>query len=108
MALNGVLTYWELSYPGDAFEKFLLELQEYLKSTFKPVLKVDGDICYAEWDCGLDHENPYLDWQPIRNIIGFCEKKGVDDVEVVNMIDDYLGRVFFCECELVSDLEILI
>jgi len=43
MALNGVLTYWELSYPEDAFEKFLLELQEYLKSKFKPVLKVDGD-----------------------------------------------------------------
>jgi len=42
----------------------------------------------------------------IRNTIGFCEKKGVDDVEVVNMIDDYLGRVFFCECELVNDLEI--
>ena len=67
MALNGMLTYWELSYPEDAFEKFLLELQEYLKSKFKPILKVDGDICYAEWDCGLDHENPYLDWQPIIN-----------------------------------------
>jgi len=108
MALNGVLTYWELSSLEDAFEKFLLELQEYLKSKLKPVLKMDGDICYAEWDCGLDHNNPYLDCETIKNTIEFCEKKGLDDVEVVNMIDDYLGRDLFCECELVNDLEILV
>jgi len=44
----------------------------------------------------------------MKMMIGFCEKKSLDDVEVVNMIDDYLGRVFFCECELVNDLEILV
>lgn len=42
MALNGILTRWKFEYPEDAWEKFFIELQEYLRSKFEPVIMDDG------------------------------------------------------------------
>jgi len=84
----------------DDFEKLYVELKRYLKSRLTSYVGEDGD---NYWDCGLDHLNPYLDWEPYQNIMAFCKERGLDDVEIINKIEEYLGRILNCECEIVNN-----
>lgn len=87
----------------DDFEQLYVELKRYLKSRLTPYMGEDDEIY---WDCGLDHLNPYLDWEPYQNIMAFCSERGLDDEEVINKVEKYLGRILNCECEIVNNIAV--
>lgn len=95
--LNSELTRQELT-PKKKLEDFLRELVAYLKTHLSQFTNRYGEI---EWTCNQDHY--YGDIKPFDMVSEFCDKKNLFDVEVLNLIYEYIEYDFQCECDLLND-----
>jgi hypothetical protein len=92
------------SLSGPEFVDLLSEAQEFLKTKLAPCRNDEGVIHY--WTCGVDHFDPPARYQPFKNISLFCEKKHLDWMEFKKRIEDYSGKLIFCECFIVNRVRI--
>ena len=99
---NRLITRWELT-PIEKFESFLLELIDYLKATLVPIENPDGQISYT---CTKDDDNDPDYMEPFERVANFCIEKNLNPHEVIDMIDEYTGESYSCECYLLEDKKI--
>ena len=99
---NRLITRWELT-PIEKFESFLLELIDYLKATLVPIENPDGQISYT---CTKDDDNDPDYMEPFERVANFCIEKNLNPHEVIDMIDEYTGDQYNCECYLLEDEKI--
>ena len=99
---NGVITQWELT-PEEKFEDFLIELVDYLKATLVPIEDPNGKISYT---CTKDSYDDQDYMQPFERVANFCIEKNLNPHEVIDMIDEYTGNQYNCECYLFEDEKI--
>ena len=101
--LNRTLTIWELT-PVEKFESFLLELVDYLKATLVPVEDPNGQVSYT---CTKDLNSDDPDYmEPFERVANFCMDKNLNPHVVIDMIDEYTGDQYNCECYLLEDEKI--
>ena len=100
--LNRTLTIWELS-PVEKLESFLLELVDYLKATLVPIKDPNGRISYT---CTKDSCNDGDYIEPFERVANFCMDKNLNQHIVIDMIDEYTGDQYNCECYLLEDEKI--
>ena len=87
-----------------ALNGFISELQEFLKTKLEPCENDKGVIDY--WTCGIDHFDPPLHYDPLKNIMKFCAKKNLDWDELKERIEQYSGISICCECFIVNRIPI--
>ena len=81
-------------------QKFILKFQQYLKKKLPAKKLPDGSEFY---DCGRNHRWPGSGFKPFQHLEVFCEKKGLDDYEVRDMLEDHFDREIVCECQILND-----
>jgi hypothetical protein len=97
---NPFITRWELT-PIEKFESFLLELINYLKRNLVSYKQQGGKISYK---CAKNHvPNDPNYTEPFVRLANFCKEKKLNIQEVLDMIDEYTGEVYDCECMLLRD-----
>ena len=85
---------------GNNLQKFILKFQQYLKKKL-PVKKLpDGSEFY---DCGRDHRWPGWGFKPFQHLEVFCEKKGLEDFEVKDMLEDHFYREIAYDVQILND-----
>jgi hypothetical protein len=89
--------------PIEKFESLLLELIDYLKATLVPIEDPDGQISYT---CTKDNYNDPDYMEPFKRVANFCIEKNLNPHEVIDMIDEYTGDQYNCECYLLEDKKI--
>ena len=85
-------------------EKFILDLQKYLKTKLQPCENDKGDIDY--WTCGMDHFMLPPDYEPVRYFMSFCKRRRVDWLDMKERIEDYSQEYIICDCNLVNDVSV--
>jgi hypothetical protein len=102
---NRLITRWELS-PVEKFEKFLIELVDYLRDTLVPFEEPDGQIQYI---CTKNLSSGNLLYmEPFERVENFCKEKNLNPQEIRDMIDEYTEEKYICECYLLHDKRIRI
>jgi hypothetical protein len=48
------------------------------------------------------HDRRNQNWKPFRLLSQYCRKRGLDDYEAQELIEDRIGRRLMCECDLVG------
>jgi hypothetical protein len=87
-----------LSVPEN-LAKFLSEFRQILKDNYQ-IIKVEGEERY---DCGQGHTRENPDWEPFKHFEPYCLEQGLDDFEVRDFLEEYLGRPIICECDILID-----
>ena len=87
-----------LSIPEN-LEKFLSEFRQILKDNFQ-VITVAGEKRYT---CSQEHTRRNTNWEPFKHFEPYCLKQGLDDFEVRDFLEEYLGRPIICECDILID-----
>ena len=87
-----------LSVPEN-LEKFLREFRQILKNNFQ-VINVEGEKRYT---CGQEHTRENPNWVPFKHFEPYCLEQGLDDFEVRDFLEEYLGRPIICECDILID-----
>ena len=100
---NALITRWELT-PVEKFESFLLELINYLKKNLVACQDPDGQILYKCAENHVPNDPNYT--EPFARLANFCKEKKLNIQEVIDMIDEYTGEEYDCECMLLRDKEI--
>ena len=94
MTLNGVLTRSELMCEAK-FEEFLRALQNYLREQLTPYDYLDGRPFYR-----CDYQGKW------ENFADYCDYRGYDWHEVIEMINEYSGLNIECECWVLNSVEV--
>jgi len=92
------------SFSEEQFIDLLREFQGFLKTKLEPCINENNIIDY--WTCGIDHFNPPLHYDPLKNIMKFCAKKNLDWDELKDRIEQYSGISICCECFIVNRVPI--
>jgi hypothetical protein len=90
---------------GDAnFQKFMRGYLRLLRKNLKQVTEIDtrGNPRHSYYTCGHDHDRRNPNWKPFRLLTQYCQIQGIDDYEVMELIEERVGRRLVCECELVG------
>ena len=87
-----------LSVPEN-LAKFLREFRQILIDNFR-VITVAGEKRYT---CGHEHTRENPDWIPFKHFEPYCLEQGLDDFEVRDFLEEYLGRPIICECDILLD-----
>jgi hypothetical protein len=87
-----------LSVPEN-LARFLSEFRQILKDNFQ-VITIEGEERYT---CGQEHTRENPDWITFKHFEPYCLKQGLDDFEVRDFLEEYLGRPIICECDILID-----
>jgi hypothetical protein len=87
-----------LSVPEN-LANFISEFRQILKDNFQ-VITIEGEERYT---CGQEHTRENPDWEPFKHFEPYCLEKGLDDFEVRDFLEEYLGRPIICECDILID-----
>ena len=86
-------------------EKFIRDLQKFLKTKLEPCENAMGVIDY--WTCGMDHFMLPPDYEPLRYFMSFCKRRKVDWMDMRDLIAEYSGNDFIvCDCYLVNTVSV--
>jgi hypothetical protein len=55
------------------------------------------------WTCGQDHDSRKRNWKPWQHLERLCQKVGLDDFAIRDIINEHLGRNLECECQVLYD-----
>jgi hypothetical protein len=91
-----------LSVPEN-LAKFLTEFRQILRNNFQ-VITVEGEERYT---CGQEHSRLNPNWDPFKHLERYCVEQGLDDFEVRDFLEEYLGRPILCECDILIDRKAL-
>ena len=92
------MTYLYLSVPEN-LEKLLREFRKILRDNYQKIT-VAGEERYT---CGQEHTRRNPNWEPFKHFEPYCLKQGLDDFEVRDFLEEYLGRPIKCECDILID-----
>jgi hypothetical protein len=88
------------SFSEEQFIDLLKELQRFLKTKLTPCENDEGIIHY--WTCGVDHFEPPIHYDPLKNFKKFCTKRHLDWRELKERVEEYSGMSIHCECLMVN------
>ena len=98
---NPLITRWELT-PEKKFKSFMQDLVDYLKCTLIPFEAPDGTISYGCTKYAYD--DSYM--EPFERVANFCIERNFNPHEVIDMIDEFTGNKYSCECGWLEDEKI--
>ena len=87
-----------LSVPEN-LAKFLSEFRQILRNNFQGITG-EGEKRYT---CGQEHTRENPNWTPFKHFEPYCLEQGLDDFEVRDFLEEYLGRPIICECDILID-----
>ena len=61
-------------------------------------IRIEGGEEY--WTCGQDHDPRNWNWKPWQHLELLCQKRGLDDFAVRDILVEHLGRKLECECQV--------
>ena len=96
-------TYVELDQP-DIFKQFMLGYLELLRKNLKQykVMDQNGVLKEIRYSCGQEHNSRNPNWKPFQYLEQYFRKRGYDDMEARDIIEEQIGRRLHCECQLLD------
>jgi hypothetical protein len=94
-----------LKLSADAgLQAFMRGYLQLLRANLQQVTVIDhrGNARHSYCTCGQDHDRRNPNWKPFKLLARYCRKRGLDDYEAREIIEDRIGRRLICECELVG------
>jgi hypothetical protein len=81
-------------------ETFLPDYQHILTENFHKS-RIESVVEY--YSCGQHHDPRNWNWKPWQHLERLCQKRGLDDFSVRDIIVERLGRNLECECQVLYD-----
>ena len=88
----------------EEFEKLMIDLTEYLKDTLVAYKDQQGQVLYRCTKYSYSEGEEYM--EPFERVANFCIERNLDPHEVINMIEEYTGEYYNCECYWLRDEKI--
>jgi hypothetical protein len=93
---------WLRLNQDEIFAPFFSGYLNLLKSDLKQIQVMDhaGNPHQSYYTCEQDHDIRNQEWKPFQIIEGHCEVFGYDFSETLDIIQERVGRILKCECEI--------
>ena len=97
-------TYIELDQP-EIFQQFMKGYLELLRANLQQykVMDRNGILKEIRYSCGQEHIPQNPNWKPFQHLEQYCRKRGYDDMEAQDIIEEQIGRRLVCECKLMDE-----
>ena len=89
----------------EKFESFMVDLIEYLKDTLVQYEDQQGQVLYRCTKYSYSEDEIYM--EPFERVGNFCIERNLDPHEAINMIDEFIGEYYNCECYWLRDEKVL-
>jgi hypothetical protein len=92
----------DLYKPG-RFQKFFKGFLEFLQKNLQKREVIGHNQRYSIYTCGQPHDPRNPDWAPFKLLQEYCKKTGDHFGSAKSMIEDHIGEILICECQLLND-----
>jgi len=92
-------TYLHFAETG-MFETFLRDYHQIPILNFQKIW-IEGGREY--WTCGQQHDPGNWHWKPWQHLERLCQKRGLDDFALRDILIEHFGRKLECECQILYD-----